>query len=126
VKMFDRPPLLEEPFAQTLSEKTGELELETCCAMVGLVLCCFGLWLRRVMAIKPDVESHLTCFLGMTFCSSAIWLYLVQVQRNLKRRPARFRFREQLAESWQDALPCMYVFPNFSIFMPRWAIWVEI
>ena len=23
VKMFDRPPLLEEPFAQTLSEKLG-------------------------------------------------------------------------------------------------------
>ena len=64
VKMFDRPPLLEEPFAQTLSEKTGELELETRCAMVGLVLCCFGLWLRRVMAIKTRRRIAFDMFSG--------------------------------------------------------------
>ena len=26
VKMFDRPPLLEEPFAQTLSGKSGTVD----------------------------------------------------------------------------------------------------
>jgi|Cyp1metagenome_2_1107374.scaffolds.fasta_scaffold18183_12 hypothetical protein len=89
VKMFDRPPLLEEPFAQTLSEKTGELELETRCAMVGLVLCCFGLWLRRVMAIKPDVESHLTCFLGMTFCCGLCHLALFGTSSKKLKTPTR-------------------------------------